>query len=204
MTEPFRVTRTRTKRYVGVCSICDFQTLVVSVRANCAVQMRDHARVIHGMTSTYLNQYLEPPKRKAKPVAIKEASTNLPELPEGPERLANYADKLIVFNDARTGKDSSDFGKNQDVVFADVWVFMPDDERTDKTKGWLHVGDLTVWFKTVQKQIMEAAPDELAGVLHKGTDRIESEWIITPIGRGVRFDAQRQALKDWAPDLDVF
>jgi hypothetical protein len=83
-------------------------------------------------------------------------------------------------------------------------VYLPDDERTAKTKGWLHVGDLTVWFKTVQRQIMDELPDQLAGVLQKGTQRIANEWAIIPVPRGVRTDNMRQALKDWAPDLDAF
>src|SRR5262245_16295848 len=160
MTEPFAVTRTNTKRYGGHCHLCDYTTPVISVRANCALRMRDHARVIHNMTPTFLNQYLEPPNyRKGR--KMKAPKKELPPL----EKFAEYEDHLCVFAGATDGKVKGQFGTS--VVDCAVWVYV---------KGaWKGLGETPIFWATAGKQILDEigpdseTPDESLGAfLRKG------------------------------------
>jgi hypothetical protein len=159
MAEPFTVTRTNSKRYVGHCSLCDFTTKVISIRANCAIKLRDHARVTHNMTPDTLNKYLEPTKRKGR--NMKAPKKDLPAL----EKFAEYEDHLCVFAKADFGKVKGQFGTSE--VDCLVWVY--------NKAAWKSLGETPIFWQTAGKQILAEigpesdTPDETLGAfLRKG------------------------------------
>lgn len=159
MTEPFIVTRTNTKRYVGHCSLCDYTTDVISLRANCALRLRDHARVMHNMTPKSLNEYLEPPRTKER--RMKAPNKDLP--PQ--EKLADYIGHLMVFGNVTVGATSSSFGMS--VADALIWVWVND--------AWKNLGPTPVFWPNVGRELLREigpesdTPDETMGAyLRKG------------------------------------
>ena len=82
--EPFFITRTNTKRYIGRCGLCDFTTNVISLRSNCAMRLRTHCVTEHGVHPTSLNQYLEPQRKERR---MKTPKKELPEVRRSPVRV---------------------------------------------------------------------------------------------------------------------
>jgi len=114
--------------------------------------------------------------------AISEAD-DLPEQ-EGGVRLGDYAGKLCVFDDAKEANDNSQYGQ-RDTIHAALYVFDPDDEQANGD-GWVAVGEVIVWFKTVGKQIMDKLPNQAAGILTKGNDRNVNEWVLAPVPKSAK------------------
>lgn len=183
------VTRTNRKRWVALCPYCvpSWTSLVHPNAAHAAVELRDHLTDRHGVApaaasrESGLNQ-------KGQDMGVKQANPELPPQ-EGGVKLGDYAGKLVVFDNAVEAKDESSFGK-RDTVHATLWVFDPDqtieeegieEKVTRLPDGWVSLGETIVWFQTVGKQIMEALPDQLGGMLTKGTARNANEWAIVPV-----------------------
>jgi len=185
------VTRTNTKRWIGLCDLCGWNTNVEAMAVYAELKLAHHMKYEHNRALT-----IRTPHRKGQPMAVKQADNELPDQ-EGLVKLSDYAGQLVVFDQGKAAQDSSSYGTS-DTVHADLWTYNPDHDQADKN-GWVAVGTVIVWFKTVQKQIMEALPDQLGGILVKGTDRNVNEWAVTPVPRGAK--ALATALTTWDPSF---
>jgi hypothetical protein len=112
------------------------------MRVNCAVQMRDHARTVHGHVPDYLNKYLEPPNRRK----MKNPNKELPPL----EKLSEYEGHLCVFADVRPGETKSQYGMSECNCL--VWVY--------NKSAWKALGDTPIFWQTVGRELMnEIGPE---------------------------------------------
>jgi hypothetical protein len=158
MAEPFRITRTNSKRYVGYCDLCPYVTNVISLRVNCAIRLRDHARTVHKSSYDETNDY-EPSSRKGR--TMKNPKKDLPAL----EKFSEYEDHLAVFAAAKVGEVKSQYGTSECDCL--IWVY---------SKGaWKALGETPIFWQTVGKQVLEEigpdseTPDESLGAfLRKG------------------------------------
>jgi hypothetical protein len=171
------ITRTRTKRYVGVCGLgeCDFTTRVESLRVNAGIALRDHARIVHGLepATIFDRRTMRTPDKELPPQ----------------ERLADYADHYVVFSDPKPDNIDTKFG-NQDIIRCLAYVFIDG--------HWKSLGDTPIFWVTVSKQIMEDPDDPLGGKLVKGTDRNANEWAVVPVPTSDK--PGTAALKGWSKE----
>jgi CRISPR/Cas system-associated endonuclease Cas1 len=89
-----------------------------------------------------------------------------------PETLSDYDGHLIVISDARPGTRSTSLGE-RDTREARVDVHL--------RGGWKSIGEIPIFFRTVQNQIDEAGGEPLGGRLVKGTELNADEWAIQPV-----------------------
>ena len=194
------VSRTNRKRWIGLCDRCGWLTLVQPFAVHAAVELAEHLRTEHHLTETQASRE-SGLYRKDPDMGIKQPTEELPEQ-EGGVRLGDYVGKLVVFDNATEHKDTSSFG-TRDTVHAELWVFDPGNEvegtRQANADEWVSPGEVIVWFVTVGKQIMAELPDQLAGILTKGTDRNVNEWAITPVPTKAK--AMVNALATWDPSF---
>jgi hypothetical protein len=179
-TEPFRITRTNTRRYVGHCNLCAYATNVESVRVSVGIKLRDHARRQHGLT------YVVETGDYRKDHGMKQPKKDLPEM----EKLGDYDGHLVVFSGAREGVvEGTKFG-DRNVVYALAYVYLNDQ--------WKSLGETPIFWRTVCKQVLDAAPDEIGGTLTQGTDRNDREWFLAPVPASNKGDTK--ALAAWDKD----
>lgn len=175
------ITRTNTKRYVGICDVpgCGFSTRVETLRIYASQELRAHLKDDH-----------TPQERSNR---MKTPNKDLPE--QEMDRLSDYDGHLIVIGpgwNPPTLHETS-FGKRE-AIDADVWVY-------DEDKGdWRQLaGNVTpIFFRTVIRQLTEAGSDEaFGGLLAQGTERNSKEWAIVPVT-----DAKRKKLlNEWDPSF---
>jgi hypothetical protein len=162
--EPFSITRTNSKNYVGVCNICGFTTDRIHNRVRCALILRDHCRIEH---DTYTEDLFCTPTGD-KTMKAPKPEKDLP----APERLSDYVDHLVVFSDATfPSTRTSPNGDAQCDCLAYVYL--------DDKKQWKALGETPIWWKGVAFQVREAgceSGEELGGVLVQGTGRNPREW----------------------------
>lgn len=177
--EPFIVTRTNGKRYVGFCGydLCSWSTDAVQLRLTAQENLRAHVRITHGASIDTLFQRSQ---------AMKQPSADLPDLGE---KLSEYADHLVVFSDAHPGERDTSFGKRPTMETL-CYVFLDG--------VWKNLGETPVFFRTVNKQITEAGDEPIGGVLIQGTDRNDREWYLAPVPRTDK--VLTAALKGWDKD----
>jgi hypothetical protein len=171
----FQVTRTNTRRYIGICNLdgCDYRTDVVSLRVRAALLVRDHCRRVHGSYAADL--FL---KRES---VVKQPNQKLPE----PEKLADYKDHLVVFADAKPGAVKSIHGTSEVDCLAYVYL-----------KGhWKSLGETPIWWKSVGFQILDADGEPIGGILTQGTDRNDREWCLVTVKSADKENVA--ALKSW-------
>lgn len=178
MGEPFQITRTRSKNYVGVCMVkgCEdpgnnggpFTTARIHNRVRCALFLRDHCRTAHDIHTGDL--FLDT-REKDHTVKQPKDEKDLPD----PERLADYKNHLVVFTDGKPGTVKSVHGMSEVDVLA--YVYLP------ATKAWKNLGETPIFWKSVAFQINEAMPDSIGGVLVQGTTRNDREWNLLPASK---------------------
>jgi hypothetical protein len=180
------ITRTRSKRYVGVCGLgeCDYLTPPIRFRIDCSTRLREHLRKTHGLDSEPLFE------RTDSMAKLKQPGNELPESDAG-EMLGDYKDHVIVFSDGHAGKKQTQFG-DRDVVHCYAWALIDG--------AWKALGEIDVFFATVRKQIVEAAPDPIAGKLVQGVTRPDGkrndrEWALLPIAKADK--VATAALAEW-------
>lgn len=181
------VTRTNRKWWVATCARCEWFSFTQPYKVYACTDLRDHLVERHHLTPLAASQESGLNERDSH-MAIKQPNKELPEQ-EGGVKVGDYAGKVVVFDNATEAQDDSSFGK-RDTIHATLWVYDPDEsietegieeKITRLPTGWVALGEVIVWWSTVGKQIMEALPDQLAGMLTKGTDRNANEWAIVPV-----------------------
>jgi hypothetical protein len=163
--EAFRITRTNSRNYVGICDIpgCGFTTNRIRFRVDCGVRMRDHCQKAHGLHPGSFAKYLNNAaiQQQKEESAMKSPKKDLPAL----ERLSEYEGHLCVFAGASFGKVKSQYGTSECDCL--VWVY--------NKSQWKPLGETPIFWQTVGKQILEEigpdsdTPDEsMGGYLRKG------------------------------------
>lgn len=191
-TPPYVITKTRSKRYVGQCSICGWTTNAHTHRIDVGVKLRDHCRLEHDTFTEDIFNRVVNDSLTGRKGQMKQPGTDLPEVDRG-ERLADYDGHLVVITDARPGSRNTQHGIRE-TREALVYVYVSD--------GWKAMGETPIFFKTVIRQIDEegnvkkgVTTEPVGGKLIKGTERNANEWAIVPVD-GDDLDA----LNNWSKE----
>lgn len=191
--EPFQITRTRSKNYVGVCMVegCDvhdggpFTTARIHNRVRAALMLRDHCRTEHDIHTG--NLFLETPKEER--MAMKQP-TGTPIDPN--EKLGDYVDHLIVIRGEDRGapfnKDTVHGARR--CIEATVDVFYQG--------NWKTLGVVPIFYTNVIKEVVAAGDDDLGGMLRQGIGTGKDRtWHLDPVSANDK--GSTAALKAWDP-----
>jgi hypothetical protein len=185
MLEPFQITRTRTRRYVGVCGWngCPEITNVCGSRLRARELLQIHTQRAHGFTYTD-NRY--DPTNIGGPV-----KTPGKELPPQ-EKLTDYVDQLVVFAGGTDDTMDTKFGKDQAYVKCLAYVLLD-------SGVWKNLGETPVFQKALMHRIMvDGDGGPIGGRLTKGTDRNPNEWDLVAATSA----KDRKALDEWEKNHD--
>jgi hypothetical protein len=187
--EPFQITRTRTRRYVGICGWngCPEITLVARTRLRARELLQIHTQQAHGFT--YTDNTYEP--TNANTDGKRPVKTPGKELPPQ-EKFTDYADHLFVFNGGKSDTMDTKFEKDSPCVKCLVYVLLD-------TGTWKNLGETPVFQKTLMHRIMEdGGGGPIGGRLTKGTDRNPNEWDLVAATSA----KDRKALEEWEKNHD--
>ena len=124
---------------------------------------------------------------------MKAPNKELPDQDRG-DRLTDFVNHLVVVEKGAAMKKLDKPNQYSDeAVFGTVWVHV--------NGSWKCLGDTPVFFRTVQKQLLnDGQDDDYGGVLVQGTARNPKEWAIVP-ARNTEEDA---ILAAWNRNADSF
>lgn len=160
------VLKIRTGRYWADCDLadCPWTTGPYGLRLVISQRYRHHMKQAHD---------LDVVERETEDMKVQK-DTELPEQSQG-AKLSDYSGQLVVF--AKGWEEATRGTKYGQRNTIDVHLYAYDTAR----KGFVDVGQVSVFFATVQKRLIEEGPDDdIGGVLTQGTDRNSREWDITP------------------------
>lgn len=173
-TEPFALTRTNRRWFVGVCLVpgCTsgpdggpFSSPAIRFRVDAAIRMRDHCRIEHDIQPHTLKKYLDAAQRQQQreEPSMKKPGKELPPL----ERLGEYEDHLCVFAAVKVGEVKSQFGTS--IADCLVWVYTKD--------RWKSLGETPIFWSAVGNELLNSiGPDgedpgeSMGAYLRKGSN----------------------------------
>lgn len=119
---------------------------------------------------------------------MRKPEKELPPQEQG-ERLTDFKECPIVVQKGAVIEPTPDAKFSSEALFSNVWVH---------TSGeWRDLGRTPIFFRTVQKQVMEDTSDDFGGILIQGVDRNPREWAIVP----ARNKEEQSILDAWDPSF---